>query len=478
MRAEYFERVHIQANVPLVGGAAFTHAHHRADDSREEDLKNKRVVELEMSDHRSLLRSAGHVQRISFDELHSIFPARQRPYCEVLSVPARGSFTDGAEAAEFATFARYLRSSCTALPNHPSLRPHVAQREDYDTYVGEEVWANALDQPDESGEEDLRLARHSYSKIVFQLAHILERVKEKSITRQAVLAGRTAVADDCAWSVSSRAVALNSLRDVFMAMRMSNKFVEDCSDDTVPKNADSPDSGSTIQIRLVEHLSFEPSSEFRVFILFDGDKAMHGHRDGTVLGISQRHTDQVFPHLALLSSTQRCDMFKDICHAVALKDICRCLPRNCAEMSAHSTSGHHHRHHHALLAVDVVHENARLPTIILSAKVLPIEEVFPASESHEKEKDGSVDDDPLFFRFFRSLSGLMASSKSSEVLVADESAMLCADMSSIASGLPIELQNPQDFLEQCRGVEGGEAAVEMMKLLRKMQEEQVHPSSA
>jgi hypothetical protein len=225
--------------------------------NRREEKKRKRELAIQ-----SAVRMQSRIP------LSIVFSAEGKrhaiPHC-TFRVPvlrdADASATD--EEKEGISFFYYLDSNDTRLPSHPHLRAYAQPAEEYETYVGEEVWDDQV-----RGDKSVHtattaaVAEGSFNEVVqsetsappvmsssaqdtvksdtdaatlaplpafHSVVSWIDRVfdAEAWAADGVVLCGRYVVADDGAWVVPSRSPTLYSTREVLLLMRNSCKFLCD-----------------------------------------------------------------------------------------------------------------------------------------------------------------------------------------------------------------------------------------------------------
>ncbi|TPP54345.1 hypothetical protein CGC21_22520 [Leishmania donovani] len=323
------------------------------------------------------------------------------------------TYTGAAE--EGIAFFQYLDSNDTRMPPHPHLRAYAHPAEEYETYVGEEVW-NATDEAPTSASghppvHDTGKARSgsasccatsedsapvpSFRSVVEWVNSVFE---EEWASDGVVLCGRYVVADDGAWVVPSRSPALYTTREVFLLMRNSSKFLHDVHAQVIDVRASArrgAHSGSlTFEFTLAKSLAGSGASEMRAILPyplhFSPQKRAWAVDDTAAslsfTGIGQRVTDVCFPSLMAWTEAEHDDNFRfmqrRIEQAALLERTCVADPgfisrlvrafdkRMHQESAADEVSGRQHSHPSLalLLALDLLFESPSLPIYVLSAK--------------------------------------------------------------------------------------------------------------
>ncbi|KAG5474447.1 hypothetical protein LSCM1_03231 [Leishmania martiniquensis] len=341
-----------------------------------------------------------------------------RTFC-VAAQPADGSAgasTDLGSAREGVAFFRYLDSNDTRIPSHPHLRAYAHPAEEYDTYVGEEVWDDADETPAspsgktsghdagkaQSGgasccsESEVVAPVPSFGSVVEWVNEVFE--SEEWASDGVVLCGRYVVADDGAWVVPSRSPTLYTTREVFLLMRNSSKFLRDVHTQMIDLKAEaqrgSDGDSLTLEFTLAKSLAGSGASEMRAILPYPLHFSPRTHtwavEDNAVslsfTGIGQRVTDVCFPSLMAWTEVEHDGNFRlmqrRIEQAALLERTCAAdpafIPRLVSifdkgrhlRLGLDDISGQQHLHPHLalFLTVDLLFESPSLPIYVLSAK--------------------------------------------------------------------------------------------------------------
>lgn len=300
-------------------------------------------------------------------------------------------------------FFSYLNSDDTRLPRHPFLRAIGRPAEEYDSYVGEDVWNTS--QACSSNEDDMGEPIEC-DEVIDWILNVLEEDWAKD---GVVLCGRYVVADDCTWAVPSRSPTLFSPYEICMVMRNSVKFLEDVATQVADgARADA-------EFTLAKSLAGSGAKEMRALVPY----RVRQNKDGSIelapamhhyAGICQRFTEVCFPSLMSWSETEHDEFFhmmmERVKKAALLERTCRTdtqfLHRllqaygdlwrqvDCRRYFGSRTDA---RAAIApvdcllLLSVDLLFESASLPIHVLSGRVrvFPSESMNPTAEAGEKD---------------------------------------------------------------------------------------------
>ncbi|KAK7198187.1 hypothetical protein NESM_000775400 [Novymonas esmeraldas] len=239
-------------------------------------------------------------------------------------------------AEEGLAFFRYLDSDDTRMPSHPHLSSYAHPAEEYETYVGEEVWDEAApaavsstpctqpsprqgegvggggaaskDTASRSASEDAVAPVPSFDGVVGWVNRLFD--EENWAADGVVLCGRYVVADDGAWVVPSRSPTLYTTREVFLLMRNSSKFLHDVHTQMRDLEPSAAQRGThshvaTLEFTLAKSLAGSGASEMRAILPYP----LHYHRESrawvledtaaslSFTGVGQRVTDACFPSL-------------------------------------------------------------------------------------------------------------------------------------------------------------------------------------
>ncbi|CAG9577312.1 conserved hypothetical protein [Leishmania major strain Friedlin] len=324
------------------------------------------------------------------------------------------TYTDAAE--EGIAFFRYLDSNDTRMPSHPHLRAYAHPAEEYETYVGEEVWNDADEGPTSASGQppvpDTGKAQGgsspccatsedavpvpSFRSVVEWVNSVFE--EEEWASDGVVLCGRYVVADDGAWVVPSRSPALYTTREVFLLMRNSSKFLHDVHAQVIDVRAAAQKGahgGSlTFEFTLAKSLAGSGASEMRAILPyplhFSPQTRTWAVEDTAAslsfTGIGQRVTDVCFPSLMAWTEAEHDDNFRfmqrRIEQAALLERTCAADPgfisrlvgafdkRRHRGSATDEVAGHQHSHPSLalLLTLDLLFESPSLPIYVLSAK--------------------------------------------------------------------------------------------------------------
>lgn len=317
----------------------------------------------------------------------------------------------------------YLLSDDTRLPLHDLFTCTPAHPQDYDSYVGEDVWngpnvqtrhappehspssapaaSTASDMPmhsDREGSSSEWCALPSGPAVQFLVNWMTDALSTfagilspSSSCGGVVLCGRFRCVSDCTWAVSSREVVLRHPRDIMVAMRMSTIFLEDLerqADALFQSCRSGDEDDGVLSFSLEAAVDVSSASIFRLFFpLHVSARAEEGAplsgscRDvalgGECFG-SQRTTDVCFPELVCWSADDEdaalvCMRRKftgesstavpATCNDVAPGSIAEAVLKYCVD---HLLSSEQQRPR-PILAVDIVFESSRLPLTVLSA---------------------------------------------------------------------------------------------------------------
>ncbi|CCW68633.1 unnamed protein product, partial [Phytomonas sp. Hart1] len=293
-------------------------------------------------------------------------------------------------AASTSPFFCYLDSNDTRLPAHPTLLPYAHPAEDYNTYVGEEVWdrpsGDGTDKAatDEAPADDLR-----FDAVVAWVWQVWER--EDWAKDGVVLCGRYCVANDCAWAVSSNSPVIFTPRELFMVMRNSVKFLRD-----IHTQLHSSSSGNAeAEFTIAKALAGEGAKEMRVFLPYrlttNENNELHLSPPlEHYAAVCQRLTDVCFPSLMDWSEEEHHENFKVILKRIQQAQLLerayatngKLLPKlkeAFIRRVSRTTGSTKHQSGTAqrgesqnlilMLAVDILFEGSSFPIYILSAKM-------------------------------------------------------------------------------------------------------------
>lgn len=325
------------------------------------------------------------------------------PHCTFRVSLTPSSDAAGLTAAQKEGFAffHYLDSNDTRLPSHPQLSAYAQPAEEYETYVGEEVWQNAAATTSDADDVDKRPAAvPAFHSVVDWVERVF--AEESWAADGAVLCGRYVVADDGAWVVPSRSPTLFTTREVFLLMRNSCKFLEDVhAQVTSSRTSDHSAAASAnacFEFTLAKSLAGSGASEMRAILPY----ALHrcpGTQTWTAAdtaaslpfaGIGQRMTDACFPSLMAWTEAEhdgnyRC-MHRRIEQAALLERTCAMDPDFVSRLVArfYKRNSKQRTSQDAplalLLTVDLLFEGPSLPLYVLSAKAR-VYEVAPRSDA-------------------------------------------------------------------------------------------------
>ncbi|RNF02802.1 hypothetical protein TraAM80_06154 [Trypanosoma rangeli] len=273
-------------------------------------------------------------------------------------------------------FVQYLTSNDTRLPQHPTLAVEARPAEEYETYVGEDVWQQQEGTASYSSDP-----APCFDDVVQWVTDTLHEVGGHG--DGVVLCGRSVVADDCGWAVFSRTPTLLSSRDVFIAMRNSSKFMRDVHHQ-LRRGASAASGPLKVEVTLAKALGRNQALEFRAFLPYRlhtsaGEVRAEAWEDHMYAGISQRATDVCFPILMAWDEATHDENYRTVMRHIrharllerALENSARLrmtLLRQVANISpavgVPSTESAV-----VLLAVDLLFESPSLPVYLLSAAV-------------------------------------------------------------------------------------------------------------
>ncbi|RNF20651.1 uncharacterized protein Tco025E_03668 [Trypanosoma conorhini] len=293
------------------------------------------------------------------------------PLAQRHAVPHRTLRLDAAHP-----FVQYLASDDTRLPRHPTLAVEARPPEEYETYVGEDVWRTQA-----GADSDDTHPAPRFDDVVRWVADALRVVAGDGDGDGVVLCGRSVVADDCGWAVFSRTPTLLSPRDVFIAMRNSPKFLRDVHHQLRGAAA----AGSAkVEVTLAKALGGNQASEFRAFLPYRlhtsaGELRAEAWANHLYAGISQRATDVCFPALMAWDEATHEENYltvmRHVAHARLLERslesnarLRTALLRQAAKFFAASDAPSTESVV-VLLAVDLLFESPSLPVYLLSAAV-------------------------------------------------------------------------------------------------------------
>ncbi|GET90126.1 hypothetical protein, conserved [Leishmania tarentolae] len=346
-----------------------------------------------------------------------------------------GASTDTDAEEEGVAFFRYLDSNDTRMPSHPHLRAYAHPAEEYETYVGEEAWADADEVPTSaagqpSGHDTGRAQSGSASCCAtsedlapvpgfHSVVEWVNSVFEESWASDGVvLCGRYVVADDGAWVVPSRSPALYTTREVFLLMRNSSKFLHDVHTQVMDVKAATlrgTYGGSvTFEFTLAKSLAGSGASEMRAILPYPLHFSPQTHTwevQDTVealpfTGIGQRVTDVCFPSLMMWTEAEHDENFRimqrRIQQAALLERTCaadpgfisrlvRAFDKRHQRSSTDDVAGKRHSHPRLaiLVALDLLFESPSLPIYVLSAKARVFEVAPRTSETWAAINDAS-----------------------------------------------------------------------------------------
>ncbi|CAJ1028935.1 hypothetical protein, conserved [Leishmania lindenbergi] len=326
-----------------------------------------------------------------------------------------GVSADTGIAEEGVAFFRYLDSNDTRMPSHPHLRAYAHSAEEYETYVGEEVWDDADGAPTSASRQppgrdtgkvqsgsgscyatsDAVAPVPSFRSVVEWVSGVFE---EDWTSDGVVLCGRYVVADDGAWAVPSRSPTLYTTREVFLLMRNSSKFLHDVHTQVVDLKAVAKrgaHSGSlTLEFTLAKSLAGSGASEMRAILpyplYFSPQTRTWVVRDTAAslsfTGIGQRMTDVCFPSLMAWTEAEHDNNFRfmqrRIEQAALLERTCATDPGFISRLvsafdkekhlayASDGAAGQQHPYPRLalLLTVDLLFESSSLPIYLLSSK--------------------------------------------------------------------------------------------------------------
>ena len=364
------------------------------------------------------------------------------PHC-TYRVPVhttRGASPESAaQQREGLAFFRYLDSNDTRLPSHPHLSAYAQPAEEYETYVGEDVWecesakktklptagaAVASEAPqqdstpphtsDPLGDGETLAPVPGFYSVVSWVDRVFE--EQSWAGSGVVLCGRYVVADDGAWVVPSRSPSLYTTREVFLLMRNSCKFLQDIHMQMAAMTAAGAAAASStyLEFTLAKSLAGSGASEMRAILPYP---IHYSRRTRTWVtedtaaslsftGIGQRMTDACFPSLMAWSEEEHDEHFRRmqrrVEQAALLEHTCEVDPdfisrlvarfhkrrsgtapsRSAAGGIYDSTrqraargEGEEEEHLTLLLTVDLLFEGPSLPIYVLSAKARVFEVV-------------------------------------------------------------------------------------------------------
>jgi hypothetical protein len=351
------------------------------------------------------------VTNFSFDAVEASVKSRRnilmRHTLEISAGRIRCDFFDA--AGNFSSLLAYLRSADTRLPKHPSLRCFAADCAEYATYVGEDVWIS--ENCDEHDLKECSLPDAAAADYIVRFA------RQVLLEGPVVVCGMFNSAVDVAWAMSTQTIACRSVRDVFLALRLSIKLQEDFDKQI--------ESGGLLRISLRRFSEHPPSCEFRAFV------GWRASADApVVLGITQRAVDVCYPDLGNLSRDQHGSMFR------AVAQVCSGV---CGGLKEETQSTPIENKFLRIFAVDVIFEKEELPILVLSAGV-----VQPGNDSEALSVS-------RVFRLFYSLEKLLEHYSHHEgrgtqgIYIATQMDELLPDTESWAQRLPEELLNPNQF---------------------------------
>ena len=260
-----------------------------------------------------------------------------------------------------------------------SLRCALHAKEDYDTYVGEEVWDGHIPECPEDDDEVERCQPTT------QEVECVIAVAQAALTRHrdVEVCGMYGYIDDAAWAVPSRSSVCHSARDIFSTMKMSSRLMADLEKQRV-EHASAP-----AEIHLVQHMEAHPSCDFRLFAMWQ-----EGCRAFCVLGICQRHVDQVFVNLASLSK-ERCEELFLRMKTFTLSHECFVNANSDSDLRKVSAEGTF-----PIIAVDLVCEEDPAFSIMVRGVNIIFASAAAATDSDQVEVD--------IYRLFGSYANLIA----------------------------------------------------------------------
>ncbi|ESL09423.1 hypothetical protein TRSC58_02854 [Trypanosoma rangeli SC58] len=273
-------------------------------------------------------------------------------------------------------FVQYLISDDTRLPRHPTLAVEARPAEEYETYVGEDVW-----QQQKSAASDSPDPVPCFDDVVQWVTDTLHEIGGHG--DGVVLCGRSVVADDCGWAVFSRTPTLLSSREVFIAMRNSSKFIQDVHHQL--RGGASAASGPVkVEVTLAKALGRNQALEFRAFLPYRlhtsaGEVRAEAWEDHMYAGISQRATDVCFPILMSWDEATHDENYRTVMRHIrharllerALENSARLRMALLRQAVKASPAGEVPSTESVvvLLAVDLLFESPSLPVYLLSAAV-------------------------------------------------------------------------------------------------------------
>ncbi|KPA85235.1 hypothetical protein ABB37_01588 [Leptomonas pyrrhocoris] len=376
--------------------------------------------------------------------------------------------TDAAQTdqeEEGVSFFHYLDSNDTRLPSHPHLSAYAQPPEEYETYVGEEVWEReAADKkkasapPQTSSTQETAVSDGEVEALepvpgFHSVVNWVRRVfaEEDWAGDGVVLCGRYVVADDGAWVVPSRSPTLFSTREVFLLMRNSCKFLQDVHAQmnamkaaaSGPPHCPGSPSLLYLEFSLARSLAGSGASEMRAILpypLHFSTKTQTWVTDDTAAslsftGIGQRLTDVCFPSLMAWTEDEHDENFRRMQRRIeqaALLErtrevdpdfisrlVARFLKRRGAASSQSvgcSSAGHGVQHpaEHLtlLLTIDLLFDGPSLPIYVLSAKSR-VFEVVQRTEAVWDELLGTTAVWPLWAPLLKSAAGEAGGSQGS-----------------------------------------------------------------
>ncbi|KAG5500531.1 hypothetical protein JKF63_03625 [Porcisia hertigi] len=324
--------------------------------------------------------------------------------------------TDTDSAEEGVAFFRYLDSNDTRMPSHPHLSAYIHSAEEYETYVGEEVWHDACNAPKsalgQSPGKDASKAQSgaascgaapeavapvpSFSGVVKWVSNVFE--EEDWASDGVVLCGRYVVADDGAWVVPSRSPSLYTTREVFLLMRNSSKFLHDVHAQMMDMKAAAKEGAGggslMLEFTLAKSLAGSGASEMRAILPYPLEFRPQARVWAVVdtavsspfTGIGQRVTDVCFPSLMAWTEVEHDSNFRSmqrrIEQAALLERTCIADPafisrlvrsfykeKNLAvAFDGVAEPQRSHPHLALFLTVDLHFDSPSLPIYVLSAK--------------------------------------------------------------------------------------------------------------
>ncbi|EPY21494.1 hypothetical protein STCU_05691 [Strigomonas culicis] len=293
-------------------------------------------------------------------------------------------------------FFRYLDSNDTRVVRHPLVDVSAAAPEDYETYVGEDVWQRG-ERRDDDGDEATDDPPPRFDDVVEWVAATME---EPWARDGVVLCGRYAVADDAgAWALPSQTASIHHPHEVFVLMKSSIKFLRDVRAQF--RHAAAAASAGTkepsLQFTLAKAMSGEEAREMRVYVPY----AVHPCGDGAAplqlaplydyAAICQRCTDVCLPPLMAWTEAQHDAHFRAMLARVRTAAVLErhlaadpsFLPRLLPPGAATAAAADPWAPFLLLLAVDVLFDGPGHPIYVLSAKVRVVARRAPADAASD-----------------------------------------------------------------------------------------------